>query len=60
MPFHPEKCELLKVTNKLSPFKEVYKMNDHILKEIDDKNYLGLTLESKLNWNTCFFLFIRN
>ena len=37
MSFHPEKCELLRVTNKRTPVKGVYKTSDHILKVVNHK-----------------------
>ena len=51
MSFHPEKCELLRVTNKRNPVKGTYRMDDHILKDVNNKKYLGVTLQNKLNWN---------
>ena len=39
--FHPGKCELLRVPNRRSPFKGVYRMDDNILNEGNVKNILG-------------------
>ena len=49
--FHPEKCEVIRVTNKKKPLNSVYKMSDHVLKMVEDKKYLGITLQKNLNWN---------
>ena len=35
----------------VAQLKEFYKMSDHILVEVNDKQYLGVTLQAKLNWN---------
>ena len=51
MSFHPEKCELLRVTNKRNPLDVSYTMQDHNLKQVDTKKYLGVTLQKKLTWN---------
>ena len=51
MSFHPEKCELLRVTNKRRPLDVSYTMQDHNLKQVDTKKYLGVTLQKKLLWN---------
>lgn len=39
--FHSEKCEVIRVTKKKKPLNYVYKLSDHMLKMIDDQNYLG-------------------
>lgn len=51
MSFHPEKCELLRITNKRQPTKTSYVMSEHTLKEVEDKKYLGITINDKLKWN---------
>ena len=33
------------------PVKGTYRMDDHILKDVNNKKYLGVTLQNKLNWN---------
>ena len=48
--FNPEKCEVIRVTNKKKPLNYVYKMSDHMLKSVEDKKYLGVTLQKNLNW----------
>ena len=40
MSFHPEKCELLRVTSKRNPLDVSYMMQDHNLKQVDTKNTL--------------------
>ena len=49
--FNPEECEVIRVTNKKKPLNYVYKMSDHMLKSVEDKKYLGVTLQKNLNWN---------
>ena len=51
MSFNPEKCERLRVTYKRSPLDVSYMMQDHNLKQVDTKKYLGVILQKKLSWN---------
>ena len=52
MEFHPSKCQLLRVTNKKKPVVGQYKIHDHILEEVDSAKYLGVHIDSRLNFNT--------
>ena len=45
MLFHPDKCQVIRVTNKKKPLMYVYKMSEHVLKTVEDKKYLGVTLQ---------------
>ena len=47
MLFNPEKCEVIRVTNKKKPLKYMYKISDQMLKSVEDKKYLGVTLPKK-------------
>ena len=53
----PEKCELLRVTNKKSPLDVSYRMQNHNLKQVDTKKYLGVTLQKKLFFLAVFCYF---
>ena len=50
MEFHPDKCQVLTITNKTSPIKSDYFIHDKLLKETNHARYLGVTIDSKLNW----------
>ena len=38
---------MIRVTNKKKPLNSVYRMSDHVLKMVEDKKYLGITLQKK-------------
>ena len=52
--FHPDKCQVLRVTNKhpqnITPHD--YILHGHTLSVVDDVKYLGLTVSSNLRWDT--------
>ena len=50
MEFHPEKCNLLQITNKLKPFDHTYKIHNTPLSKTDSAKYLGVVIDSKLTW----------
>ena len=54
MEFHPDKCQVLRVTNKhrqnITPHD--YIIHGHRLSVVDDVKYLGLTVSSNLRWDT--------
>ena len=50
MEFHPQKCQLLRVTNKKKIIKENYKIHDVTLEETDAAKYLGITIDNQLRW----------
>ena len=45
MSCHPEKCNLLTITNKLKPLDTSYNMKNHTLEKEDEKKYLGVYLQ---------------
>ena len=49
--FNYEKCEYLRITNKISPTISTYYMGVNIIKEVSSVKYLGVTINSKLNWS---------
>ena len=50
MEFHPEKCNLLQITNKKKPFDFIYKIHNTPLSKTDSAKYLGVVIDSKLCW----------
>ena len=50
MEFHPGKCHLLQITNKLNPISFVYNIHNTPLTKVDSAKYLGVIIDSKLNW----------
>ena len=51
MEFHPEKCQVLRITRKRNTIKFPYKLHNHILEEVSSAKYLGLNVSNKLCWN---------
>jgi hypothetical protein len=51
MAFHPDKCTVLTITQKKTPFKHDYILHNHILEPVTSAKYLGVTLQSNLKWN---------
>ena len=51
MSFNPDKCEELRVTNtRKHTLHTQYNVHDRILNTVDKTKYLGVTIQSKLNW----------
>ena len=50
MEFHPGKCHLLQISNKKSPINFTYKIHNTPLSKVDSAKYLGIIIDSKLNW----------
>lgn len=51
MEFHPEKCEVLRVSRKCSMNKHEYKLSGKVPATVDSAKYLGVTITSDLRWN---------
>ena len=51
MEFHPQKCQVMHITNKRKPIKVPYNIHEHTLEEVDSAKYLGLNIHKTLNWN---------
>ena len=50
MEFHPQKCQVLRITNKRNIIKRIYNIHNIPLEETSSAKYLGVTIDSKLNW----------
>ena len=51
MEFHPQKCHLLRVSNKRDPIKANYTIHSQTLVEVEQAKYLGVTIHQTVNWN---------
>ena len=51
MSFHPQKCQLLRITRKKSPVRASYVIHGHTLAETDTAKYLGVSLYEYLFWS---------
>ena len=51
MCFHPDKCNVLSITQKQKSIKFTYKLHGHSLEKTDSTKYLGITLQSNLKWD---------
>ena len=51
MQFHPDKCQLLRITNKRQPISFDYRIHGHTIQREDSIRYLGLTISSNMSWN---------
>ena len=52
MEFHPQKCQLLTITNKINPTKNIYSIHNIPLQKTDSAKYLGVLIDSKLRWKS--------
>ncbi len=51
MEFHPDKCTVLKITNKRHPVNHIYNIHNIPLSVDKTAKYLGVTLDSTLSWD---------
>ena len=53
MEFHPDKCQVLRVSKKtkLNTAHHNYTLHGHTLEVVNDAKYLGITVSSDLRWN---------
>ena len=52
MDFHPQKCQLLRITNKKQVTNADYTIHGHQLECVSSAKYLGVSIDKALNWNT--------
>ena len=50
MEFHPGKCQLLRITNKIKPLIATYTIHNTPISETDSAKYLGVVIDSHLHW----------
>ena len=50
MSFHPNKCEVMTITNKKTPLLINYYLHGQCLKRTSKAKYLGVTISSTLSW----------
>ena len=50
MSFNPEKCEVIRITNKRKIIRADYSIHGHVLGTTDQAKYLGVTIDSKITW----------
>jgi hypothetical protein len=51
MAFHPDKCNVLSITQSRNPIRHQYKMHHHTLEQVKSTEYLGVTIQDDLHWN---------
>ena len=52
MKFHPEKCQVIRVTrNRVHKIESTYTLHGHKLEVVDAAKYLGITVTADLRWN---------
>ena len=50
MEFHPQKCQVLRITNKKKIIQAKYNIHEITLEEVSKAKYLGVTINNKLTW----------
>jgi hypothetical protein len=51
MKFHPDKWNVLRVTNKTKKTEAKYHLHGHTLELVTSAKYLGFTITNKLQWD---------
>ena len=52
MECHLSKFQVIHITNRQKPILQFYNIHDPTLEEVDSAKYLGVHIDSKLNFNT--------
>ena len=52
MHVHPQKCQIMHITNKRNIIQSTYTIHNHNLQTTNTAKYLGIHIHSTLNWNT--------
>ena len=52
MEFSPDKCEVIRMSNKRKPIMYPYKLHGTELKSAETAKYLGVTISKDLNWKS--------
>ena len=50
MQFHPDKCQVIRITNKKKPTEVEYQLHNQTLAETKNAKYLGIIIDDKLQW----------
>ena len=51
MLFNPDRCEMIRITNKRKAIEGSYNIHGHTLKQTNRAKYLGVTIDNTLSWN---------
>ena len=51
MAFNPDKCEVIRITNKKTPIIHDYELHGKILQTTKNTKYLGVNINDKLSWS---------
>ena len=51
MEFHPQKCNVIRISKKPKPISIKYHLRGHVLDEVDSAKYLGVTIQKSFSWN---------
>ena len=52
MSFNPDKCEVIRITNKKKIIAAKYTIHGQLLHETNTAKYLGVTIDNTLSWNS--------
>jgi len=52
---YSDKCEFLRIKNKFFPIITTYNMESKMIKQVSSVNYLGITINEKLQWSEHVF-----
>ena len=58
MTFNLQKCEFLRISNKIYPIFAQYLIQDEIIREVTYAKYLGVTIDQNLKWSWIFAMFM--